>query len=183
MTCELTCLNSCLQLEMCWFILTLNCFVLTPIVFPIYMFLFRYTFYISDDIWHWLSGSQFLCRFIKFDHLTLKTNLIKLIFFNHVHGFLMFLRFDMGLEDANSLYRFFSCFRGSIKASYIDLTWSFLMFLIGCDKRNNIFLFVLNLEVLHWKYFYLLDVLVNSSKRIIIITGFYRKSIILFARL
>ena len=31
--------------------------------------------------------------------------------------------------------------------------------IIGCDKRNNIFLFVLNLEVLHWKYFYLLDVL------------------------
>ena len=59
-----------LQSEMCWFILTLNPFVLSPF-FPQYMFIFRYTFYISNNRWHWLGGSQFLCEFPKLDHLTL----------------------------------------------------------------------------------------------------------------
>ena len=43
-----------LQSEMCWFVLTLNNFLLF-LLFSQYMFLFRYKFYISDNIWHRLS--------------------------------------------------------------------------------------------------------------------------------
>ena len=59
-----------LQSEMCWSILTLNPLYYLILFFQ-YMFLFCYTFYISNNIWHWLSGSQFPCKSRKPDHLTL----------------------------------------------------------------------------------------------------------------
>ena len=42
----------------------------------------------------------------------------------------MFLKFDMNLEDANSLYNFFGCFRDSMKFVFlsIDLRQSFFIF-------------------------------------------------------
>ena len=124
-----------LQSEMCWFILTLNTFALSSIAFPIHDFFFRYKFYISNNIWHWLSGSQFLCKFPKHDHLTLWTYWFHLnnfdifcIFYQFIYKFLvflMFVKFDMNLGDVNSLYLFFSCFRHSLKlvSLYIELRW------------------------------------------------------------
>ena len=84
-----------LQSEMCWFTLTLDLFVLSPFVFL--MFLFRYTFYISNNRWHWLSGSQFLWEFPKLYHLALWIYWFHLnnfeifcIFCNCVYTFLVF---------------------------------------------------------------------------------------------
>ena len=57
-----------LQSKMCWFILILNPFVLFQFVLPIYIF---FSLHISNNRWHWLSGSQFLCEFLKLVHLTL----------------------------------------------------------------------------------------------------------------
>ena len=44
-------------------------------------------------------------------------------------GFLMLLKFDMNLKDANSLYKCFVCFRDIMKflSLYIDLRCSFIL--------------------------------------------------------
>ena len=108
--------------------------------FPDICFFFVAKFYISNNIWHWLSGSQFLCKFTRLDHSKLwiywfhLNNLdIFCIFYHCIYkfGFLTFLKFDMNLEDANSLYKPFGCFGDIIKFAsfYIDLKCSFLIFL------------------------------------------------------
>ena len=47
-----------LQSEIYWFIRTLNLFVLLSIAFPLYVS-FPLHMLISNNIWHWLSGSHF----------------------------------------------------------------------------------------------------------------------------
>ena len=80
---ELDVVSPVLQSEMYRFILTLSWFVLSPFVSQ-YMFLFRYTFYISNNRWHRLSGSQFHCEFPNLGYLTLR------IYWFHLNNFDMF---------------------------------------------------------------------------------------------
>ena len=125
--------SSVLQSEMGWFLLTLNPFFLSSIVFPIYVSF-------SSRVLHLKEHMTYLCEFPKLDHLTLW------IFWFHlnsidIHASLIiafisswfpnFLKIHMNLDDASSLYKFFGCLRDSMKfvSWYIDLRCSFLIFL------------------------------------------------------
>ena len=99
-----------IQSEMCWFILSLNSFVLSPIVSQ-YMFLFRYKFYISNNMWHF----QFLCEFPKLDHYTLwiywshLNNFDKFYIFYHcIHKFWFSNVFEIWCESKSDLICQFS---------------------------------------------------------------------------
>ena len=58
MTRELTCWNSCLTIRNLLIYSNLNLFVLLSIAFPLYVS-FPLHMLISNNIWHWLSGSHF----------------------------------------------------------------------------------------------------------------------------
>ena len=70
----------------------------------------------------------------------------------YVPGFLICFKFDMNLEDANSLYKFFGCFRDSMKLKHeIFLQW------------NTNFFLQKGLGLLHFESFQIFTIYSKSS--------------------
>ena len=106
----------------------------------------------------WQSISSWISQIWSFDIANLLVSFWHIFHLSSLHwyvpGFLMFLKFDMNLKDADSLYNFFRCFRDSMRSVSLHIDFSLkeyqgfgikVVFLIEkilwCIFDNKMFLF------------------------------------------